>query len=63
MDNSSCDPKLIRRSGGDWLALSPESNSLKIGVVGPTAELARQVFFSSVEAWKRNLTLDGSGSQ
>lgn len=60
MVQGQSDPQLIRRSRGDWLALSCRGDSLRIGVIGDTAEAARDAFYASLEAWNRNLASAGS---
>jgi hypothetical protein len=44
------EPSIIRTPTG-WLALSPRTAPLSIGVVGATADEARDRFRASSEAW------------
>jgi len=45
------DPKMIARRCGGWLALSPPSATIKIGVTGASEEDARQKYRDSMEKW------------
>jgi hypothetical protein len=48
-------PVLIRRNCGGWLAVSPLEATLKIGVIAPTEDEARELFRKSVERWAQLL--------
>lgn len=52
-------PRMVRRRRGGWLALSPAGDSLKIGVVAPTEEQARERFEIATAAWRRTLATAG----
>lgn len=44
-------PRLIKRAGQGWLAVSPENASIRIGVTGPSEDATRKEFFDRLEKW------------
>lgn len=52
-------PRIIRRHCGGWLALAPESASLKIGVSADSEDAARDKYRTAVGEWKATLALRG----
>jgi hypothetical protein len=52
-------PRIVRRHCGGWLALAPESASLKIGVSADSEDVARNKYRTAVEEWKATLALGG----
>jgi len=46
------EPNIVLASYGDWLATTPISSQLRIGVIGKTEEDARCKFEASLERWK-----------
>lgn len=54
-------PNLIRRSCGGWLAVSPDSEPIKIGVTAPSREEVVRRFQSSLARW-RELPSDAPAS-
>ncbi len=51
-------PRTIARKCGGWLAVSPASLSLKIGVEAKTEEEAVAKFFATVERFREILAMD-----
>jgi hypothetical protein len=47
------EPRIVQRLCGGFLALSPDSEPIKIGVLGDTAENAAAKFEQSLTAWRR----------
>jgi len=45
-------PRIVERRGGGWLAISPSSYDLMIGVVADTEEAARVKFHAAVAEWR-----------
>lgn len=46
------EPNIITTRHGDFLATTPNSSPLRIGVIGKTEDDARHRFESSIERWK-----------
>jgi len=46
------EPKIVLSSYGYWIATTPISSPLRIGVVGKTEVEARHKFETSLERWK-----------
>lgn len=46
------EPRLLRREGGGWLAISEPGAKLRIGVVADTADEARARFGRELAAWQ-----------
>jgi hypothetical protein len=58
------EPTLIQRECGGWLALSPRSEDLRVGVLAPTEAGAREAFEVELGEWRRLLesaTVNGNG--
>jgi len=53
-------PRLSRRKCGGFLALSPESEPLKLGAVGPTELAATEAFYRIFAACKNDLLAGSS---
>jgi 4-hydroxyphenylpyruvate dioxygenase-like putative hemolysin len=45
------EPKLIRREGGGWLAMSPDEAAISIAVIAWQVDDARAAFAKAVRAW------------
>ena len=52
-------PRIVHRQCGGWLALAPESASLKIGVSADSEEAAREKYRTAVGEWKSTLAQRG----
>ena len=50
-------PRLVHRHCGGWLALAPESASLKIGVSADSEDAAREKYRTAVVEWEATLAL------
>ena len=59
MSENSESPRLVQRHCGGWLALAPESASLKIGVWADDEDTARVKYRTAVSAWHKTLALGG----
>lgn len=44
-------PDLVQRACGGWLAISPISSPIAVGVTAPTAQEAREKFGSVFRRW------------
>lgn len=44
-------PRLVRREGGDWLAVSERGAPIRIAVIGLTADEARNRLRDEAEQW------------
>jgi len=53
---SQISPRLIRRAGGGWLAVTEDSFPLRIGATGVTEAEAVQRFRVAAERWEEILT-------
>lgn len=46
------EPKIVMSVHGKWLATTPITSQLRIGVIGVTEDDARRKFEASLERWK-----------
>lgn len=46
------EPKIVMSVHGEWLATTPITSPLRIGVMGVTEDDARRKFEASLERWK-----------
>lgn len=46
------EPRVLRTSYGDWLAISSRATSVRIGVVGASESEARALFSASLKRWQ-----------
>ncbi len=57
-EEDSATLRLIRCQWGGWLAVSPDSMALQIGVTAPTEDEAREKFSHSLTQWMKILTAE-----
>lgn len=50
-------PTLTEREHGGWMAVSPDSAAIRIGVLGETEQAATENYSRAFAAWKRLLAL------
>ena len=55
-------PVLIQRKCGGWIAVSPQTESIKIGVCEGTAEHAEASYIAALARWKTNLSFTGAAA-
>ena len=53
-------PRVIQRSCGGWLATSPSSMNLRIGVTAPTESEALNKFVQTLDRWREILAAGGA---
>lgn len=49
-------PVLIERGCGGWLAVSGETEPVKVGVIADAEAAAVAVFAETIRTWRRNLS-------
>lgn len=62
MIQNAATPRIVHRKCGGWLALSADSDPVKIGVLAPSHEEARTRFRVVREEWRALLASPTSGA-
>jgi hypothetical protein len=52
-------PHVVRRSGGDWLAVTPPESRLTVGVTASSEAEVREKFSWTIRRWIEILASDG----